>query len=189
MKSFYNLFMRPLEKRGLSKAREELVSLVSGNALELGVGTGANLQFYSLDKINNLVLSDLAKSKHLVLPKNDNIIYIDVSVEELPFENECFDFVIHSLVFCSVNEVSKGLEEIKRVLKQSGKLLFIEHILPEKRGLRRIFKMINPIWRKISNDCQLNKDFENSLNDCGFEILQLHKFNNTIFISGIAQKK
>jgi ubiquinone/menaquinone biosynthesis C-methylase UbiE len=170
---------------GVNNSRVKLVKEAEGKVLELGVGTGANLPFYQYSQIDELILLDRSKSNHLELT-NDKVSFVKSDVTNLPFEDNSFDTVVFTLLFCSVDDVSKGLLEVKRVLNPNGKIIFIEHVLPEKKGYKRAFKILNPIWKTFSQGCQLTKDFKQSLKMNGFNIKKENKFGKTVFISGIA---
>jgi ubiquinone/menaquinone biosynthesis C-methylase UbiE len=188
MFSFYNLFMKPLEKRGIKQARKRLMSQAKGSVLEIGSGTGANLKFYNFDFISDLTITDKKLSKHIKNLKLIQTKFVETDVSHLPFSNDSFDTIIHTLVFCSVDEVSKGLLELKRVLKPNGKLIFIEHVLPETPFLKRTFKFFNPVWKKIASGCNLTRSYTDSLEEQGFMIVESTKFMKTVFVSGIAIK-
>ena len=187
MISIYDIFMKPLEKRGITKARRELIPMAYGNVLEIGAGTGVNIKYYNMPLISKLTLSDVALSKKVKDIASKDIFLTELNVEALPFDDNTFDVVIHTLVFCSVTDVSKGLAEIKRVLKPDGKLLFIEHVLPKRIGLKRFFKFINPAWRRIASGCNLTREFEDSLSKQGFVFDTPTRFMKSAFISGVAK--
>jgi len=194
MVSFYDSFMHPLERRGINHARKEIIPLAKKNVLEIGSGTGANLEFYNINEIDKLVLSDYKISKKLVdnidsVGYKDKIELVELDVLDLPYEDNSFDYVVHSLVFCTVKDVDKGLTEIKRVLKDDGKLLFIEHIIPDKNPLKSLFKILTPAWKLIGSGCHLNKDYISSLKRNDFDILFHKKFMKTAFIYGVAFSK
>ena len=189
MFSLYDLFMVPLEKRGITKARKELIPKATGQVLEIGSGTGVNIKHYNFDKIDTLTMTDKKLSKKIQQIAPKNITLQALNVESLPFDDNTFDYLIHTLVFCSVKDVSKGIQELKRVLKPTGRLLFIEHILPEKKGLKKLFRFLNPAWRIIASGCNITRDYESSLLTHGFETIQSSKFMNTVFIYGEAKVK
>lgn len=186
MPSLYNLFMRPLEKKGIRTARKNLLHRAHGSVLEIGAGTGVNLPFYDFEKIEELYVTDQRQNKYLDESYDDKLTFVEAKVEQLPFSSSTFDVVVHTLVFCSVSNVNHGLQEVKRVLKPTGTLLFIEHVLPEKKGWRTLFKMVNPMWRMISKGCSLTKSFANSLEENGFTLVHQGKFMNTVFYYGVA---
>jgi len=185
--SFYDMFMYPLESMGIRKARKSLVSMVSGNVLEVGSGTGVNIGLYDFDKIDSLILSDRKLSKKLKKVSMDKVTLKQIDVTSLPFEDNTFDYVVHTLVFCSVNDVNKGLLELKRVLKPNGKLVFIEHIHPEGNILKKVFSFLNPAWRKIASGCNINRDYIGSLESNGFHVVSTSKFMKTVFVYGVAE--
>lgn len=188
MISFYDVFMIPLEKRGIRKARKELIPKANGHVLEIGSGTGVNLKHYNFDAIESLTVTDKKLSKRIkkIAP---TIVKLDEhNVTDLPYEDNTFDCIVHTLVFCSVADVDKGLEEIKRVLKPEGRLLFIEHIEPEGKKTNKLFRFVNPVWTTFASGCSLIKDYENSLQTNGFDITFSKKFMNTVFVYGEAKK-
>lgn len=189
MFSLYDLFMRPLEKRGIKKARKRLIAQAKGSVLEIGSGTGANIKFYNFDLVTDLTITDKKLSKRIKRLEQVPAKFIEADVSELPFSDDSFDTIIHTLVFCSVKDVSKGLLELERVLKPHGKIIFIEHILPEHGFLKRTFKFINPLWKRVSSGCNLTRSYIESLEQEGFEIIESNKFMKTVFVSGIAIKK
>ncbi|MBU1094753.1 MAG: class I SAM-dependent methyltransferase [Firmicutes bacterium] len=189
MISFYDFFMKPLEKRGIKEARKRLMRQASGAVLEIGSGTGANLKFYNFDQITDLTITDKKLSKRIQKMDLKQIKLVEADVSNLPFPDDSFNTIVHTLVFCSVTDVSKGILELKRVLKPNGKIIFIEHVLPEHTFLKRTFKFINPIWRTFASGCNLTRSYQDSLEQEGFEISGLSKFMKTVFISGIAKEK
>ena len=189
MVSFYDVFMYPLEKRGIKKARGILIPKTTGTILEIGSGTGVNIKHYNFDNIDELTLSDQILSKKIKERSNGKFKLKELNVEELPYEDNTFDYVVHTLVFCSVTNIEKGLSEIGRVLKPGGKLLFIEHVLPEKKRMKKFFNFINPAWTKIASGCNLNRDYETSLINSEFKLIYSKRFMNTVFVYGEAELK
>ena len=192
MVSFYDVFMYPLESMGIKKARKELIPRASKKILEIGSGTGVNLKYYNFDVIDDLTLSDQVISKTLKDIHEDSekkFNLVEINVEKLPFEDNTFDYIVHSLVFCSVPNVDQGISELKRVLKDDGELIFIEHVLPERNPLKKLFNVATPTWKKIGSGCHLNRDYISSLKKNNFNILFHKKFMRTAFIYGVAIQK
>lgn len=191
MKSTYDYVMRYFEKRGLGNERHQLVSQAKGRVLEIGIGTGANLPFYVPSTVQELVLTDFELNP-IVQNKLDALNFkipytlTASDVMTLPLADQSFDAVVCTLVFCSVKDVSIGLKEIKRVLKDDGKLLFIEHVSPEKKGLRMLFNTLTPLWKRVAGNCHLNRDYLEALTEEGFRYTLKNRFIKTAFISGIA---
>ena len=70
--------MYPLEAMGIRKARKKLIPITEGRVLELGAGTGANLRLYDFRKVEELIVTDKERSKHLVLSNFDYVKYLDL---------------------------------------------------------------------------------------------------------------
>ena len=127
----FNLFILPFEKVLLHKRRQELITNVKGKVLEIGSGGGVNFNYYNSKNIELLNVLDLKFNKFIMnhkLNKEMNINYITANAEKLPFDDKSFDTVVATLVLCSIDNPNKALEEIHRVLKDDGKLIFISSI-------------------------------------------------------------
>lgn len=188
----YDRFMYFFEKKALDDLRKEILDDVDGRVLEIGPGTGVNLKYFNKNTISQLTYIDVDYTEGLekkAKEKCPNINFVDGSVEKMPFEDNSFDHVIFTLVFCSVKNPINGLSEIKRVLKKNGKIHFIEHVLPEKRPLKGIFNSFNSFWHKLSGGCNLNRQTIDTIRDAGFHIDIAGKGFNSIFVAGTGKVK
>jgi len=192
MKSTYDTFMNIFEKGTLGLKRAELVPSAYGQVLEIGSGTGVNLKYYNFERVDHIVLSDMTISPVLnkrLLGSNFGYKVQELDVEDIPFEDQHFDTIVVTLVFCSVKNVQKGLSELRRVLKDGGQVIFIEHVLPDHEPLKGLFNTVTPVWKHLASGCHLNRDFLESLGIASFETADISKFNKSAFISGKAFKK
>ena len=177
----YDKVMASTEDACLKKWRKELLESVHGSVLEIGAGTGASIEFYS-DKVQRLELSEpdknmLAQLKTKLATSQINNVSVSIaSAEALEADDNTFDFVISSLVCCSVTHLDSALDEIKRVLKPGGSLVFLEHIGAPVNTKRRIWQnRLTPIWRKLAGNCHLNRETESAILAAGFEIQEIQR--------------
>lgn len=188
----FDLFMKPLEKRALSKRRSELIPQAKGNVLEIGAGTGVNFDYYIDENISKLTVVEL-KLNNLITNKplnsHININYVVGSVEKLPFSDEIFDSVVSTLVYCSVDNPEKALSEVYRVLKPGGRMYFIEHVLPEEKLYRNLVNALNDTWRCIGK-CNVNRETHSLIKKAKFRVESFEQFGkgSFIFIKGIGVK-
>lgn len=131
----YDLLEKPMEAMALGKWRIEVMKELSGKVLEVGVGTGKNIEFYpSHLNITGIDFSERmmkrAINKATELKKDVQFELMDV--QEMTFADETFDSIFTTCVFCSVPDPIKGLQEMKRVCKKGGKIILIEHVRSEK---------------------------------------------------------
>lgn len=150
--------------------RKELFEKIEGKKiLEVGVGTGKNLEFYSTDKeVTGIDFSEkmLEKAKNKSKDK-DHVTLMEMDAENMTFEDNTFDTVVTSCVFCSVPDPVKGLKEIRRVCKNGGKVIMLEHMRSNKPVVGKIMDRINFISLHIWG-ANINRQTLKNLQEAGF---------------------
>lgn len=168
--SLYDLVLKPAEKIHLGKLRDELLASAHGRTLEIGAGTGLNFSHYppgleiiATDYDEDMLAPAKGRSKdwHIRLEVAD--------VQNLPYQDECFDTVVATLVFCSVENPYKGLAEVYRVLKPGGSFLLLEHVRKNTLIAGTLLDGLTPMWKHLAGGCHLNRDPEDTINALGFE--------------------
>jgi ubiquinone/menaquinone biosynthesis C-methylase UbiE len=145
----YDLCESITERFGWDKWRELLWSKVQGvRILEVGVGTGKNFSYYPSDTyINAIDFNDkmLKHAKDRASNQRVKVHLQQMDVQQLEFGDNTFDTVVASLVFCSVPDPVRGLIEVKRVCKQGGKIVLLEHVISDNPILGWLMNLINPL--------------------------------------------
>lgn len=172
--------MPAVEKAGLSKMRERLVSQATGNVVEIGAGTGLNLTHYR-DDVQLTLAEPNPEMVEILRPKADNlgVKILEVPVEgllEAGLEPNSLDCVVSTLVLCSVADVSQSLEVISKLLVPGGRLLFIEHVVTPG-AYEIIQKLANPIWGKLAGGCRLDTDLLGEFDHSSLIVTDLLRFN------------
>lgn len=187
----YDLFMFPFEKAVLHGFRQTAVARACGDVLEVGIGTGINSRYIDKEKVSSMTVIDTFIREPVMkrMKKHfSNFYHIEGSVEMLPFDDASFDTVVFTLVFCSVDNPVNGLAEIRRVLKDDGRLIFIEHVRPKGRKISRIADRVNSSWNSFSNGCNINRETLDTIKEAGFSIQDDSFMRKGVFITGIASK-
>ncbi|MEA3477032.1 MAG: class I SAM-dependent methyltransferase [Bacteroidota bacterium] len=158
--------------------REAVVPMACGRVLEIGIGSGNNLPHYDKSKVSHLTaldpLEELWRKCRIDLSElGFEVKYLKGGAEEIPANNSTFDTVVSTFTLCSVNEPNSVLKEIHRVLKPGGRLIFSEHGKSPKKNVVRMQNMLNPLWRRVSGGCNLNRDIAALLEDNGFITIDL----------------
>ncbi|ORX23235.1 SAM-dependent methyltransferase [Thermoanaerobacterium sp. PSU-2] len=172
---YYDLMESLMESTGGKRWRKMLWSEVSGNTiLEAGIGTGSNILYYPEGKnIYGIDFSpkmvEIAKDKAKKYGKDVDIRVMDI--ENLEFNDNTFDAIVTSCVFCSVPDPIKGLKELKRVLKYDGKLFMLEHVRSKKLILGTLMDILNPLTVNTWG-ANINRDTVKNLKISGFKILK-----------------
>jgi len=95
---------------------------------------------------------------------------------ELPFEDDSFDTVITTWTLCSIPDPIQALREMRRVLKPSGRYLFIEHGRSDLPNTAKWQDRLNPCWCRFADGCNMNRAIDALVREAGLEILELERF-------------
>lgn len=180
----YETYIRPrlihwvCSHKDIARQRSKVVPRAKGNVLEVGMGSGLNLPFYDPAAVRHIwgvepscKLRDMAKKRAKGLPFDVDLI--GFTGEEIPLENHCVDTVVVTYTLCSIPDVRKALEEMNRVLKPGGELIFCEHGSAPDDSVRKWQDRIDPFWTKISGGCHLNRSVPDLITQGGFKIRHL----------------
>lgn len=169
----YDLFEKPMEY-AFSGWRKEMLRHAGGNVLEVGIGTGKNIDHYP-DGIHLTAIDfseDMMARARKKYGEQHWVDFILMDAEEMEFHENTFDTVVTSCVFCSVPDPVKGLKEIRRVCKRGGKILMLEHVRSKYKLKGAMMDLINPLplWLYGAN---INRDTEGNLLKAGFKQEQI----------------
>ncbi|HJZ77755.1 MAG TPA: class I SAM-dependent methyltransferase [Vicinamibacterales bacterium] len=157
--------------------RRRVVPLAEGRVLEIGIGSGLNLPFYSeratqvigLDPSPNL-LSMAGKAMNGMRRR---VELLEGSAERIPLEDKSVNTVVTTWTLCSILDVMLALRELRRVLKADGRLLLIEHGYSPDPHVRRWQDRLTPAWKRIAGGCHLNRPIKHIIEDSGFRFERL----------------
>jgi ubiquinone/menaquinone biosynthesis C-methylase UbiE len=175
----YDRVMAGPEKAALGRHRAALITRARGSVLEIGGGTGANLPFYGED-IEELVITEPEEQMARRLERklagySLPIRVVGARAEELPFEEESFDFVVSTLVLCTVDDQARALGEIHRVLKPSGRLVFLEHVRSSDPRLSRWQDRLHGVQVRVGHGCHCNRRTLENIERANFSITELEQ--------------
>ncbi len=160
------------------KTRAQVVPLASGRVLEIGIGTGLNLSFYDPHKVCAIVGVDPAAEMHNLARDRAAKISIPVQIiglelGQIQAEDASFDSIVCTFTLCTIPDAIAALQEMRRVLKPGGKLLFSEHGLSPDLPVLRWQNRITPLWKPLAGGCHLNRDIAALISAGGFTIREL----------------
>ena len=157
------------------KQREKVVPQARGHVLEIGMGAGHNLPYYRTEQVERVVgIDPCSTSWALAQPRAASLgvplEFIEGSAESMPLPDEEFDTVLMTYSLCTIPDAQSALQEIRRVLKPGGRLVFCEHGEAPDASVARWQQRINPVWRKLLGGCNLNRPITRWISDAGFSI-------------------
>ncbi|MEO6120550.1 MAG: class I SAM-dependent methyltransferase, partial [Acidimicrobiales bacterium] len=171
----YDAALGAAERAGLADRRRHLLARARGRVLEVGAGTGLNLDHYpaGVDRLE-LVEPDGAMRAKLArrVARRSRPVAVEVhgfTLADAPLPLASFDTVVATLVLCTVPDLPATLDHIAELLAPDGKLLFLEHgRAPGLRG--RMQAVATPAWRRLAAGCHLDRDVPAALRQAGFVI-------------------
>lgn len=155
----------------LLKWRKELLKEAAGKTLEVGIGTGKNLPWYPAEVLlTGIDFSEqmINKARRNARKRGDRPELKVMDAEDMQFEDNSFDTVVTSCVFCSVPNPVSGLQEIRRVCKNGGKILMLEHVRSNHRMAGKLMDILNPIPCRIIGE-NVNRRTYDNLIEAGFD--------------------
>lgn len=173
----YDLYNAPMEWMGGSRRRRRLLDHASGAILEVGVGTGMNLEHYPPGvHVTGIDISPrmLARARRRAASAGTDVRLEVADVEELPYDDDRFDTVTGTCVFCSVADPVQGLREVARVTRPDGRVLLLEHVRPRNRLLGALADAVSPLTRRLCGP-DVNRPTERNVETAGLEIVSVRR--------------
>lgn len=180
---FYRRFILPrlidfaMNNEATAARRSQLIPKATGSVLEIGIGSGLNLPFYSSTVTHLRGIDPSAELLSMARTKTDRVpfpvAFICQSAEELPVDRASIDTVVTTWTLCTIPDPAKALREMKRVLKPGGRLLFVEHGHSPDPAVQAWQRRLNPIWSRITGGCNVNRHIDDLIRSAGFDIAQL----------------
>lgn len=177
--AIYDRLNAQAERSWLERRRADLVARATGEVLEIGAGTGANLAYYR--NVERVVAAepDPAMRSRLTSRLDRAAVPVEVSgapAEHLGLPDASVDTVVCTLVLCSVADPDAALAEVRRVLRPGGQLLALEHVRGEGRRARWQDR-VTPLWRRVGAGCHPNRDTGSAVERAGFHIARQDAFD------------
>jgi ubiquinone/menaquinone biosynthesis C-methylase UbiE len=181
-----------VERSRYTNWRDLLWSKVEGTRiLEVGVGTGKNLRYYPAGaEMIAIDLSEkmLERAKRKASEQKLEVHLQQMDVQKLDFADKSFDSVVASFVFCSVPDPVRGLMEVKRVCKEGGKVVLMEHMRSPNRVLNLFMDFVNLASARIMVE-NVNRRTVDNVRKSGLEVEQVTNLAFGVFQLIEARKK
>lgn len=165
----YDAGMALLEATGLRAWRTWLAGGAKGRVLDVGCGTGRNLELLH-GGARAIGIDTCLDSLRKARSRAPGVPLVQARVEALPFRDGVFDTAMSGLVFCSVADPPSGLREIARVLKPGGTLRMLEHVRAAGPWHGWLQDRSQPAWTWLTGGCHPNRDTEGVVKEAGFSI-------------------
>jgi ubiquinone/menaquinone biosynthesis C-methylase UbiE len=173
----YDLVEAPMDAMGGQRRRRRCVGGAQGRVLEVGIGTGRNLELYPPDVELvgvDIAAAMLARSARRARRLGREVRLAVADVERLPFPDASFDTVCATCVFCSVADPVAGLAEVARVLRPNGRARLLEHVRPRNPVLGRLADLVTPLSERVVGPA-LNRRTEDNARRAGLDLVEVDR--------------
>ena len=179
--SFYDKYILPsflncaCGSKPINYQREKVVPQAQGVILEVGIGSGLNIPFYDISKVEKIIGLDPSPELNALAQKvaDEHAINIDFilsGAEDIPLPDNHVDSVLVTYTMCTIPDALAANKEMLRVLKPDGRLIFCEHGLAPDAKVSKWQGRIDPFWGKIAGGCHLNRNIPELIRSAGFQI-------------------
>ena len=163
-----------MQQKQMLPFRQRIGLAASGRVLEVGIGSGLNLPFYT-GPIDRVIGVDPSPELLRFAEKRASQTSVPIELlrgdgEALPIEDRSIDTAVVTFTLCTVCNPAATLGEVRRVLKPSGRLLFAEHGRAPDAGVARWQDRITPVWKHVAGGCHLNRKPDDLMRSAGFAV-------------------
>lgn len=172
--------------------RQALIGNLEGQILDVGSGTGVNFEHFNANATVLAVEPSaymLEKSKAKLPQKADITVYHlgvnDDAVDKM-IPKQSLDYIVCTLVLCTIPDQALALRKFKAWLKPTGKLVILEHIHAHQKTNRVLHNLVNPVWRIVGDGCNINRDTDVLIKAAGFKLESETYFKKSLrFYQGV----
>ncbi|KAL9973537.1 hypothetical protein ACROYT_G020007 [Oculina patagonica] len=179
-------------KRKLFDDLEKHLKTVNGDVLEIGIGSGANFDYYphgtsliAVDPnphVEELIKANLEKVGDRIHLKK----FVIASCEDMScagkvgVEDNSVAAVVCTKLLCSLTEdqVTKTIQEVKRVLMPGGRFYFLEHVTGNPWTIKYFLQHLlskSLLWPSLYNGCRCDRKTLPQIEKGGFKLVQSEK--------------
>lgn len=174
---FYDAVEAPMDLLGGRRRRARCVAAATGRTLEVGIGTGRNIDLYPTDvEVTGIDISAamLARAEKRAGGLHRTVRLERADVERLPYPDSSFDTVCATCVFCSVPDPVAGLREVARVTRPDGQVRLLEHVRPRNRLLGWLADRLSPFTQSLIGPA-INRRTEDNVRAAGLELVDVQR--------------
>lgn len=182
--SFYSERLMPrliaagMRNEAINRYRPRIPALAAGRVLEVGIGSGLNLPLYgrAVTHVFGLEPSAMLRQQAAVAASTAPfpVDLLAAGAEQIPLDTGSVDMVVSTWTLCSIPDLPTALNEMRRVLRPGGRLLFLEHGRSPDPGVSRWQDRLAPVFRGLAG-CNLNRQIDSSITDAGFQMVEIER--------------
>ena len=163
-----------MRQEALMPFRKRIIGAAEGQVLEIGIGSGLNLPLYGpatrsvigLEPSTELLRMGRQQAAVASVP----VRLLEASAEAVPLDDASADTIVTTWTLCTIPDAHRALAELRRVLKPSGALVFVEHGRAPELSVAHWQDRLDPLWGRLAGGCHLNRKIDDLISDSGFRL-------------------
>ena len=169
----------------IAKQRQKIIPLAKGKVVEVGMGSCLNLPFYDANQVREVIGIEpdayiWKRGAALRQASPISVEQIGLSGENVPLDTDIADTVVVTYALCTIPDPIKALNEMRRILKPGGDILFCEHGQAPDEKIAKWQTRIDPIWKRLAGGCHSGRDIPKLFERAGLTIQNME----TMYIPG-----
>lgn len=169
-----------MDRKDLREVRARVCQGLSGEVVEIGFGTGLNVEHYPPEVTKIKAVEPCALCMRLAAPRvsrsSTAVELAGLTGEELDLPSETFEAVLSTWTLCTIANVEAALGEVRRVLKPGGAFHFVEHGHSPDAKVAAWQQRIEPTWKRLAGGCHVTRHIPKLIQQAGFEIEPLKAY-------------
>jgi ubiquinone/menaquinone biosynthesis C-methylase UbiE len=160
--------------RAMVRWRERVTEGLVGQVVEIGFGSGLNLEFLPPEVTGVFAVEPSATAMKLALKREADVsvrvVHVGLDGGSIALADESCDSALCTFTLCTVADPTKVLGEIHRVLRPGASLHFLEHGIAPDPSVARWQRRLDPWEQRLADGCHLTRDPRSLVRDAGFTI-------------------
>ena len=168
-----------MRNRAATAERARWIPLAIGMVLEIGAGSGLNIPFYGPCVRKLYVLDPSEELRRMAKPRAERagfpVDFLAAPAEVIPLAAASVDVAVTTWTLCTIPDPGRALQELRRVLRPAGRLIFVEHGRSPDPRVVCWQDRLTPVWRRIAGRCHLNRPIDRLIAASGFEVEEMER--------------
>lgn len=163
---------RACSSEGLRRWRAEVTSGLAGRVVEIGFGSGLNLEHYPPEVEMVLAVEPANVARRLAAKRAGAatvpVRHIGLDGQAIALPGSHCDAALSTFTLCTVTDPDQVLAELRRVLRGDGRFHFLEHGIAPETSVAKWQRRLEPWQRRLADGCHLTRDTLSLVRQAGF---------------------
>jgi len=159
---------------GLRRWRAGVTEGLTGRVVEIGFGSGLNVEYYPSTVDRVLAVEPAAVARRLSSKRVSRsavpVDHIGLDGQAIPLDDDSCDSALSTFTLCTIPDVHQALAELMRVMRPGARLHFLEHGLAPDPGVAAWQRRLEPLQRRLADGCHLTREPARLVTEAGFTI-------------------